>query len=85
MNAPTNLDLLSFSELLSLMDEVADKVKRHAASADSEEFVAVKVAVQVTRLSEDTILRRLNANPSLGQKIGGRRFDLKALIVAEAE
>ena len=70
-NLDTDLDLLSMREVLALMDILAAYVKRRTASCDSDELVAVKAAAQVTRLSEDTILRRLNANPSLGQKIGG--------------
>jgi hypothetical protein len=78
-------DLLSMREALALMDALAAYVKRRAASCDSDELVVVKSAATATGLSEDTICRRLKANPALGLKIGGRWFvHLKALIAAEA-
>jgi hypothetical protein len=91
MNAPlpnldSDFDLLSMREALALMDALAVHVKRRAASCDSDELVVVKSAAAATGLSEDTICRRLKANPALGLKIGGRWFvHLKALIAAEAE
>jgi hypothetical protein len=89
MNAPLpnldiDLDLLSMREILAQMDALASYVKRRAASSKEDEIVSVKAAAEITRLSVDTIRRRIKSNPALGVAIGKRYYvHVKALVEAE--